>query len=108
MKGLFKESDVKDSIDNLPPVLGKTFASSEKTIQTGAESPKAQVAGTSTSTQIQATNTTVTEPGPTSLWDRAYDALKLEQPDVWSTYENVLSQVLVEGKHLAIGILVPQ
>ncbi|KAJ6067578.1 uncharacterized protein N7446_004615 [Penicillium canescens] len=103
-------SKAKESNDNIrststaswtqqsnPRFFDKTSASTDKSPQTGAEKLKAQGTSVPTPAQIQATDTTVTEPGPSSLWDKAYDSLKLEQPDAWSTYENLLSLVLIEA-----------
>jgi hypothetical protein len=121
LKGLFKwnSSKAKESNDNIrststsswtqqsnPPFFDKTSASPKKSSQAGAENPKAQATSVPTSTQIQATDTTVTEPGPGSLWDKAYDSLRLEQSDAWSTYENLLSLVLIEGMYLTTVMLV--
>jgi hypothetical protein len=115
----WNSSKAKESNDNIPststasgtqqsnpPFFDKTSASTEKSSHTGAEKLKAQGTSVPTSTQIQATDTTVTGPGPSSLWDKAYDSLKLEQSDAWSTYEHLLSLVLIEGMYLTTVMLV--
>lgn len=38
-----------------------------------------------------------TESTPASLWDKAYDSLKQEQPELLSEYEDLLSRVLIKG-----------
>jgi hypothetical protein len=47
----------------------------------------------------QAVNATENPAGDSSLWDKAYDALKKEEPDRTTKYENLLSTVLTRGRN---------
>jgi hypothetical protein len=46
----------------------------------------------------QAANTTEPLTNESSLWDKAYDSLRKEEPDRVAEYEDLLSRVLIRGK----------
>lgn len=48
-------------------------------------------------TQKQSTDIIDTESTPAPLWDKAYDSLKQEKPELLYRYEDLLSRVLVKG-----------
>jgi DNA/RNA-binding domain of Phe-tRNA-synthetase-like protein len=56
-----------------------------------------ETAATVTLFRNQDTNMINTQAIPMSLWDKAYDSLKQEKPELMSKYEDLLSRVLIRG-----------
>lgn len=91
------KQSMTDLSASIPPLLETILKAGTNDKQTGAAgATEKDTSAAPNPTQKQATGIIDAESLP-SLWDKAYDSLQQEKPEVLSVYEDLLSRVLIKG-----------